>query len=125
MDTVKRNSEGNLLREEVIRMTAKIEAGAHWEIHSIKPKPTDFGKKVVCENKTQGVTVLVEDLGSVLKIPAPHTIDPSHASGEGVYVSQLKDEEGLDPQVFLNVPQSGSVIFFEGENSDCLKIKNI
>ena len=102
-------------------MVAKIENGTNWKVH----KPIKSGSTTVCVNEARGVTVFVEDLGSVVKIPTPHNVDPMDATGEGVTVSKLRDEEGLDPQVFLNVNQKGWLTLFEGKENDSLKITNI
>ena len=101
-------------------MTAKIEAGSNWRMH----KPVEAGSKIVCVNETRGVTVLMEDLGSNVKIPAPYNVNPMDATGEGVTVSTLRDEEGLDPQIFLNVKQSGWFALYEGKENDSLRVVN-
>lgn len=100
-------------------MIASIESGKNWTITSTGQKDT------VCKNEVLGVFVRVMDWGQKLKIPAPHGIDPKDAMGEGVTISQVKDEEGQSPpQEFLNLPSNAWIAFFPGDKENALKIMN-
>lgn len=99
-------------------MTARIESGTNWGISS------NTSGQLVCENHSLGVSIHVEDKGDKLKIPAPFGVDPESAVGEEVLVSELKDEEGLEPQVSLNIGKNGWLEVFPGNENNFLKIIN-
>lgn len=102
-------------------MKTEIRTGKNWEIsHGEKQ---DVIPKTRFKNQTLRVHVQVETNAQGVKIPAPLGIKPEDASGKDVTVSQLKDEEGLDPQEFLILSQEGAwIAFFEEGSDDYLKV---
>ena len=103
-------------------MAVTIESGKNWKVQ--KAKNQDFGKTLCCKNETLQVDIFVEDKGLVIKIPVPSTVDPSHAKAQGIFLSKLKDEEGFEPQLFINVPEDAWLSLFDEKSEDHLKIKN-
>lgn len=113
-------------------MEAEIKAGKNWQMISGKSQGVAVPTEGCVVPVSQGVSLENQGLGAYVKlmaevqkvkIPAPFGIKPEDATGEGVTVSQLKDEEGGTPQEFLNLSQKGTwLAFFESKEKDFLKI---
>lgn len=101
-------------------MGTKIESGTNWQLLE---NPASK-KCVVCQNHALGITLSIKDDGKVLKIPVPYAADPLDMKGEGVFISVLKDEEGLPPQEFINIQNGGSLTLFSKNSDNILNIAN-
>lgn len=114
--------KGFFIGPEGRNMVAKIESGLNWKI--LHPSKSGLETKTFCVNDELGINVPIEDHGQELKIPALTIPTPSNPVGEGLYVSQLKDEEGLEPQIFINLKETGSITLFNDNETNRLKITN-
>ena len=110
-------------------MEAEIKAGKNWQLFKagnifipangcIVPS----SRKAGFENQTLGTFVQVCVFDAKVQIPAPMGIAPSDADGEGVTVSQLKDEEGYPSQEFLNLSEGTWLSFFPSDDDNHLTI---
>jgi hypothetical protein len=104
-------------------MATKIEYGTHWQIQRPNTEAKGVSQGIICQNPDLGVTIFVYEQKDKIKIPIP-PIDPSCATGEGVFISRIRDEEGGGPTEFLNIGKKGYIAFYEDTTNDRLTIRN-